>query len=79
MADIVYDSGVSKLYHGDCRAAIVSRVWPGGDTIQCTVFFDGTNDGAGKSAAEWRTSVLHREDKNEPEGLYQVRTWHWPH
>lgn len=75
----VMEDGPNK---GTCRPAIVTHVWgtgvPGNDTVQMTVFPDGTNDGARNddtsgAAAIWRTSVRHYEEPDWP-----VRTWHWP-
>ena len=61
----------------DERPAIIVRVWPGpgehGGTVQLQVFLDTDregchNDGGGRGALEWQTSVAHGPDAGQ---------WHW--
>ena len=62
---------------GDCRPALIVRVWGAGPDalVNLQVFVDGSNDYYENQGPEplslWRTSV-HRNTDNEP------GTWHWP-
>ncbi len=71
----VLPDGRSK---GECRPAIVVRVWRNGSyppengLCQLQVFTDGSNDGDDyQGGIVWRTSIIHSHE-NGP------GTWHWP-
>lgn len=75
LAGLVTGRIVHVRLSGQCRPAIICRVW--NDQTGCsnlTVFPDWSNDGPEyQSGISWRTSVLHEEWAGGRE-----YGWHWP-
>ncbi len=82
--------GVGRLVHytdpkfagGECRAALIVRVWNEQGTCNLTVFPDWGNDHrAGPSdngGSFWATSVQNREVLLAANPEIVGPTWHWP-
>lgn len=63
-----------SMYPGECRSAIITKVWSDDGTCQLSVFMDGSNDGpeyTPPSNVAWKTSKQFSETP-EP------GKWHWP-
>jgi hypothetical protein len=71
-----YVLGPGYVYQGQCRPAMVVKIWSdrpedSGGVAQLVVFYDGGNDRPyDGEVVEWRTSVQYSVG-NEP------GTWHW--
>lgn len=65
------------LARGECRPAIVVRVWGDNGVCNLTVFPDWSNEG--KEGSFWATSVQFRDSFPDGEAVQKRQAvWHWP-
>jgi hypothetical protein len=55
-------------YRSECRAAVVTAVWPGGTAVPAAVSVAVLNP----------TGMFFNEEIRQDEGDHRGGTWHWP-
>lgn len=69
------------LSNGDHRAAIIARVFAGGEmtgVVNLYVFLDGENDKHVPHGAEYAPGIVWATSAHYDEAGDKEHTWHWP-